>query len=137
MVIFSFAFPWQKRKLSWSNSDDTGRVPTKHNHHRQGKRQRCQETTSPDTVSTRLPLSPKKQISSAEQTAERGGGNCAHGCKFTDRTVPFSRSSHSCGTRENKNQTPLEISPPSSCGSPVTQDSSVSSSNTVTITPSP
>ncbi|KAM6899984.1 circadian associated repressor of transcription a [Xenentodon cancila] len=129
--------PVKKRKMSWSNSDDAGRLPTKHSHHRLAKRERSQAAASLDTVSTGLPLLPKKQTSPEKQIAESAGDSCAPSYRFTDRTVLFSKSSSSCSRRENKNTMPSEISPQSSCGSPATQDCSVSSSNAVIITHSP
>ncbi|KAF7210942.1 circadian associated repressor of transcription a isoform X2 [Nothobranchius furzeri] len=121
--------PVKKRKLSWSDLDVDDRVPTKHSHHQQEKHECCHAATSLDTVSTRLPPSPQ---SHAVQWAE---DDCAARLKFTDRTGLLSRLS--CSGRKDENQTPPETPLPFLCGSPATQDCSVSSSSSVTPADSP
>lgn len=130
--------PVKKRKLSWSDPDRPGKVPAKHYHRQHGKHGSCHAATSLDNVSTCLPGSSKKQKTPEEATVEPAGDSCAAGHEFTDRSVALSRpASYLCSKRENESREQPEISPPSSCGSPATQDSSVSSSNTITTTDSP
>lgn len=124
--------PVKKRKLSWSDPAYAGQVPTKRNHHQHGKHGSHQAATALDTVSRCLP---KRQKTPEGETVVAAGDSCTH--RFTDRTGTFSRLSYSCGMGENENRKQPEISPPSSCGSPATQDSSVSSSNTITTSDSP
>ncbi|KAM4539558.1 circadian associated repressor of transcription a [Odontesthes bonariensis] len=129
--------PVKKRKLSWSDPDDVDTSPTKHNRLQHGKDESCHAATSLDTISTCLPLSPEKQTPE-EETAEPAGENRTAGLEYTDRTGgPLSRASDLCSRSENENRKPLENSHPSSCGIPVTQDCSVSSSNTIAATDSP
>lgn len=137
VVIFGFTVPFQKRKLSWTDPDHSGKVPTKHKYHQHGKHGSCQAATSLDTVCTRLPGSPKKQKTPAADTAEPAGGGCTAGHKFTDSTGTLSRPSYLCCKRENANRKQPVICLYSPCGSPAAQDSSVSSSNTITTTDSP
>ncbi|XP_070777785.1 circadian associated repressor of transcription a [Enoplosus armatus] len=128
--------PVKKRKLSWSDTDHSGKVPPKYKHHQHGKHGSCQAAASLDTVSTRLPGSPKKQ-KTEEVAGEPAQGRCTAGHDFTDSTGTLSRPSYLCSKRENENRKQPEMSLPSSCGSPAAQDSSVSSSDTITTTDSP
>ncbi|XP_072226816.1 circadian associated repressor of transcription a [Leuresthes tenuis] len=126
--------PVKKRKLSWSDPDDVDTSPSKHNRLQHGKDESCHAATSLDTSCTGLSLSPEKQTPE-EETAEPAGENRTAGLEFTDRTGgPLSGASDLCSISENENRRPLEISYLSSCGSPVTQDCSVSSSNTIAAT---
>ncbi|XP_044027470.1 circadian associated repressor of transcription a [Siniperca chuatsi] len=129
--------PVKKRKLSWSDPDYSGKVPTEHKRHQHGKHGSCQAAGSLDTVSTCLPGSPKKQKTPEEENVELAGGRCTAGHEFTDSTDTLSRPSYLCSKRENEKWKQPEISLPSPCGSPAAQDSSVSSSDTITTTDSP
>lgn len=134
VVIFGFTSPFQKRKLSWSDHDHSGKVPTKHNQHQHGKYGSYHAATSLDTLSTCLPGSPKKQKLQAEETVEPAWGSRTAGHEFTDSTGTLSRPSYLCCKRENDNWRQPEHSLPTPCDSPAAQDSSVSSSNTITTT---
>ncbi|XP_041823032.1 circadian associated repressor of transcription a [Melanotaenia boesemani] len=129
--------PVKKRKLSWTDPDGAGSVPTKLNCHQHGKQQSCRATNSHKIISTCLPLSHNIQNTPEEETAELAGANCSSGDKFTDGVGSLGRSSCLCSRRENEEQKPLEISVLASRGSPVTQDCSVSSSNVITTNDSP
>lgn len=137
VVIFGFALPSQKRKMSWSDPDHSGKVQGKHKQHQHGKHGSCEAASSLDTISTRLPGSPKKQKTQVEETVELARGRCTAGHEFTGSTGTLSRPSCLCSRRENENRKQPDISLPSPCGSPATQDSSVSSSGTITTTDSP
>ncbi|CAN9504066.1 unnamed protein product [Ophioblennius macclurei] len=127
--------PVKKRKLSWSNPSQADEVQNRDNHSQHGS---PHHTTSLDTVSTCRPGSPKKFKSLEPEAAEAGGADaaaaaCTAGEEFTDRAGCVSGLPPSClCLTKEKN-----ISPPSTCGSPATQDNSVSSSDTVTTTDSP
>ncbi|XP_023129018.2 circadian associated repressor of transcription a [Amphiprion ocellaris] len=123
--------PVKKRKLSWSDPDQPGKVPAKHYHRQHGKHGSCHAATLLDGVSTCLPGSSKKQKTPEDATAEAAGDSRAAGHEFTG--MP----SYLCSRRENPSRKQPQICPPSLCGSPATQDSSVSSSNTITTTDSP
>lgn len=131
IVIFSFTFPFQKRKLSWSDP-----VPTKHKHHQHEKHGSCQASASLHTVSTCLPGSPKRRKIPEEETVEAAGNSCAARHEFTDSTAALSRP-YFHSKRKNESRKHSQISLPSPCGSPATQDSSVSSSDTITTDDSP
>lgn len=135
VVIFGFTFPFQKRKLSWSDSDYSGQAPTNHKQHQHGQHGSCQAATPLDTASTRLPGSPKKL--KMEETVEAAWGSCAAGHEFTHSTGALSRPSYLYSRRENEKRKQPGISEPSPCGSPAAQDSLVSSSDTITTTDSP
>lgn len=121
--------PVKKRKLSWSDSDLTGKVPAKREHHEHRKHCRCKASTSLDTASTCLPGSPKKPKTPEEETIEPAGTST--GTEFTDSTGTLSIPSYLCSKRENDNWKKLEITLPFPCGSPAIQDSSVSSSDII------
>ncbi|XP_035039000.1 circadian associated repressor of transcription a [Hippoglossus stenolepis] len=126
--------PVKKRKLSWSDPQ----IPTKHKHHHQHKEQwSFQTSTTLNTVTTRLPEPPKNLKSPEKETVVAVGCSCRAGHESTDSTGTLSRQSYSCSTRENDNRKQLKTSPPSHCGSPATQDNSVSSSDTITTNDSP
>ncbi|XP_070841240.1 circadian associated repressor of transcription a [Chaetodon trifascialis] len=129
--------PVKKRKMSWSDPDHSGKVQGNHKQHQHGKHGSCEAATSLDTASTHLPGSPKKQKTRAEETVGPALGSCTAGHEFTDSTRTLSRPSCLCSTRESENRKQPEFSLPSPCGSPATQDSSVSSSSTITTTDSP
>lgn len=118
--------PVKKRKLSWSDPDDSSEVPTKHQHYRHGKHAGCQAATPLDTVITRLPGSPKNQRVPEEEPVEPAEASCVAQHEFTHSIVTLSRPLYLCIKRENEKS---EISLPSHCESPATQDSSVSSSD--------
>ncbi|XP_039978564.1 circadian associated repressor of transcription a [Xiphias gladius] len=126
--------PVKKRQLSWSDPDQAGKVQTKHKHHQHEKRVSCQVSC---TVSTRLPESPKKRKTSDEETVEPAGCSWRAGHEFTDSSGSLSRPSYSCSKTESEIRKQHEISPPSPGGNPATQDSSVSSSDTVITNDSP
>uniref|UniRef100_A0A4W6F9C4 Circadian associated repressor of transcription a n=1 Tax=Lates calcarifer TaxID=8187 RepID=A0A4W6F9C4_LATCA len=117
--------PVKKRKLSWSDPDHAGEIPTKHKHHEHEKYGSSQSSTSLDSVSACLPGSPKKRKTTEVETVEAAGCSCRAGHEFTDSTGTLSRLLHSCCSRENENRKQPEIPPPSFCGSPATQDSSL------------
>ncbi|XP_056254442.1 circadian associated repressor of transcription a [Seriola aureovittata] len=125
--------PVKKRKLSWSNPHHAGNVPTKHKHRQQEKHGSCHDSTSFESVSTRLSGSPKKLRTPEEETVGPAGCSCKTGREFTDSTGTLSSPTYLCSKRQKQ----AEISPPSPHGSPATQDSSVSSSETVTTNDSP
>ncbi|XP_045915544.1 circadian associated repressor of transcription a [Micropterus dolomieu] len=127
--------PVKKRKLSWSDPEYSGKVPIEQKHHQHGKHGSCQAADSLDIISTCLPGSQKRQKTQAEETAEPTGGRCTAGHKFTDTDRPL----YLCSKRENEYRKQPEISLPSTspCCSPAAQDSSVSSSDTITTTDSP
>lgn len=127
----------QKRKLSWPDHEPSGKVPTMPKQHQHGKYGSCQAATSLDTVSTCLPGSPKKQKPQAEETVEPAWGRCTAGNEFTDSTGALSRPSFLHIKRENNNRRQPELSLSNPCDSPAEQDSSVSSSDTITTTYSP
>uniref|UniRef100_A0A1A7Z6A2 Chromosome 1 open reading frame 51 n=1 Tax=Iconisemion striatum TaxID=60296 RepID=A0A1A7Z6A2_9TELE len=127
--------PVKKRKLSWSEPDVADRVPTKHSHHQQEKHECCHAATSLDTVSTRLPPSPQSHATPEGGTVKCAGDDCAARLKFTDRTGLLSRLP--CSGRKDEKQKPPETPLPFWCGSPATQDCSVSSSSSVTTADSP
>ncbi|XP_069032736.1 circadian associated repressor of transcription a [Embiotoca jacksoni] len=129
--------PVKKRKMSWSDHDCTGQTPTKHNPSQHGKQGRCHAATSLDTVSWCHPASPSKQNAPEVKTVEPAEDSWTAGHQFKDGTVSLSGPSSLCSKRNNENRKQSEISPPSSCSSLATQDSSVSSSNNITTTDSP
>lgn len=121
--------PVKKRKLSWSDPDVADVVPAKHHHRRRRAAESRHAAASPDTGSTRLPLSGENQSTSDENAATAAVDTCSAVQRFTDRTVPLSSS-----RRENGNR---KVSLPSACGSPAMQDCSVSSSDCVPTADSP
>lgn len=123
--------PVKKRKLSWSNPEPTGEVSSKDNHNQHGNHRSPHDAPSLDTVSSSRQGSLKKFKAVEPEAAEPGGDAHAAGEEFTDRASCVDGLPCLCFTRENK------ISLPSSCGSPATQDNSVSSSDTITTTDSP
>uniref|UniRef100_A0A8D2ZLF7 Circadian associated repressor of transcription a n=1 Tax=Scophthalmus maximus TaxID=52904 RepID=A0A8D2ZLF7_SCOMX len=126
--------PVKKRKLSWSDSD----VPTKHRHHHQlQKHWSCQASTALETVSTCLPGSPTKMKTPEEGTVEAAACSCRAGHEFTDSAGTVCRLAYLCSNGQNETRTPSEVSLSSHSGSPVTQDNSVSSSDTITTNDSP
>lgn len=129
--------PVKKRKLSWPDPDHSGNTPTKPKHHQHGKHGSCQATTSRGSVLVQLPGPPKKRTTPAEETVEPPWGSCTAGCEFTKRTGTLSRPPYLCSKNISENPMRPEIPPPSACGSPAAQDSSVSSSDTKTTTDSP
>ncbi|XP_051246166.1 circadian associated repressor of transcription a [Dicentrarchus labrax] len=129
--------PVKKRKLSWSDPDHFGTVPTKDKQHQHGKHGSCQTATPLDTVSACLPGSPKKQKAAVEESVEPAWGSCTAGHELTDSPGTLSRLSYFCIRRESENWKQPEISLPSPCGSPAAQDSLVSSSDTSTTSDSP
>lgn len=132
VVIFGFIFPFQKRKLSWSDPDDSGKVPNKHEEHQHGEGGKCQAATSLDSLSTCLPGLPKKLRAQVEDTVEPARGSCIVAVKFTDGAGSLSRLSYLCYKRESENRKQPETSPSSPA-----QDCSVSSTDTVTTIDSP
>lgn len=129
LILFFFTFPFQKRKMSLSENDDSREVPTKNKHYQHGKHWSCQAATPLDTVSTCLPGSSKKPTAPEDETVE---GSCTAEHEFTYSSGTLSRPLFL--KRENKNQKQSAISLPSSCEIPATQDSSVSSSDIITTT---
>ncbi|XP_026156606.1 circadian associated repressor of transcription a [Mastacembelus armatus] len=117
--------PVKKRKLSWSDTDNTGRVPIKIKHNQHGNHGSCQASTTLDNVSTCLPGLPEKQKNLGKETVQPAGT----GTEFTDITGTLSTT---ClyNKRETGNLKQPDISLPSSCVSLATQDNSVSSSDT-------
>lgn len=136
VVIFSLTFPFQKRKLSWSNPEPAGEVPTKQKHHQHEKHGSCQASPLPHTVSTCLPGLPKRRKILEEEMAETSGNSCTARQEFTDITGALSRP-YVHNRRQNESREQSQITLPSPSGSPATQDSSVSSSDTVTTDDSP
>lgn len=128
MVILGSTFLLQKRKLSWSDPDVADTVPAKHHRRQHREPESRHAAASPDTASTRLPLSAENQSASEENTAKAAVDTCSAGQRFTDRTGPLSNR------RENESR---KISLPSACGSPAMQDCSVSSSDCVPTADSP
>ncbi|KAF3707310.1 Circadian-associated transcriptional repressor ChIP-derived repressor of network oscillator [Channa argus] len=127
--------PVKKRKLSWSEHPElAGKVPTKCKHHQHRKHGSCHASMSLVAVSTCLPGSTKRRKVPKEEILEATGNSCTAGHEFTDSTGTLSRL-YSEGDNENQKQP--QISPPSPCDSPATQDSSVSSSDTMTTADSP
>ncbi|KAK2830523.1 hypothetical protein Q5P01_018454 [Channa striata] len=112
--------PVKKRKLSWSDPEHAGKVPIKCTHQQHGKHGSCQTSMSLDAVSTCLPGSPKRRKIPKEETLEATGNSCTAGHGFTDSTGTLSRL-YSEGDNENRKQP--QISLPSPCDSPATQDS--------------
>nr|XP_046274492.1 circadian associated repressor of transcription a isoform X2 [Scatophagus argus] len=129
--------PVKKRKLSWSDSDHSGKVPTKHKQHQYRKFGSCQTATSLESVSTCPPGSPKKQKIQVEETVGGAWGKLTSGHAFADSTSTLSGASYSCSKRENENRKQPEISLLTPFDSPAAQDSSVSSSDTITTSNSP
>ncbi|XP_010741816.2 circadian associated repressor of transcription a [Larimichthys crocea] len=130
--------PVKKRKLSWSDPDYSGKDLAKHKQHQHEKHVSTQPATSLDSlVSTHVPGSPKKQKTEAEERVEPAGVSCTAGHEFTDSSGTLNRPSYLCGRRENERRKYRVIFLSSPCGSPAAQDSSVSSSNTITTTDSP
>ncbi|MED6283321.1 hypothetical protein CHARACLAT_007556 [Characodon lateralis] len=127
--------PVKKRKLSWSDPDVADRVPAKQSLRQHREHESCHAATSLDTASTCLPLLPETQTTAEEKTTNAAVDNCPARQRFTDRTCSLGRS-YLCSSRENENQKLAEIFLPSSCGSPATQDCSVSSSNSFRTTDS-
>lgn len=127
----------QKRKLSWPDQEPSGKVPTKPKQHQHGKYGSWQAATSLDTVVTCLHGSPKKQKPQAEERAESAWSSCTTGNEFTDSTGTLSRPSYLRIKSENNHRRQSELSLPNPCDSPAEQDSSVSSSDTITTTYSP
>lgn len=136
VVIFSLYFPFQKRKLSWSNPEPAGKVPIKQEHHQHEKHRSCQASTPLHSVSTCLPGLPKRWKILEEEAAETSGNSCSARHEFTDISGALSRP-YFHSRRQNENQKQSQISLPSPSGSPATQDSSVSSSDTITTDDSP
>ncbi|XP_030268846.1 circadian associated repressor of transcription a [Sparus aurata] len=124
--------PVKKRKLSWSDPDDSGKVPNKHEEHQHGEGGKCQAATSLDSLSTCLPGLPKKLRAQVEDTVEPARGSCIVAVKFTDGAGSLSRLSYLCYKRESENRKQPETSPSSPA-----QDCSVSSTDTVTTIDSP
>lgn len=136
VVIFGFIFPFQKRKLTWSEPDNFGTVPPRHIHHLHEKQGNCQPAPSFDI--TCLPTAPKKWKVPKEETIETPIGCWAAQHEFTKTTGPLSRPSYLCSKTENKNSKQPETDPPSPCGRlAATQDSSVSTSANITTDDSP
>ncbi|XP_033493876.1 circadian associated repressor of transcription a [Epinephelus lanceolatus] len=115
--------PVKKRKLSWSDPDNSCKVLTTHEHHQHGS---CQAATPLNSISMCLPGSPKRQRSPEEETVEAAED------VFTYSAGTLSKPLYSCSKREKS-----EISLASPCKSPATQDTSVSSSDIITTTESP
>lgn len=125
--------PVKKRKLSWPDSTEAGKVPAKH-----GKHGSCHAASSLDTISTCWRGSRTEHKTPEEEADEAAGYSCSSEHEFTRRTGTLSRPSYLCSRRAHDNRKHPESSPPSSsCGSPATQDSSVSSSNIITTSDSP
>lgn len=123
--------PVKKRKLNWTEPDDTGTDPPRHTHHQHGTHGSCEAETSLDI--TCLPGAPKKQKTPKEGTAEPPVACWAARHEFTESTGTLRRPSYFCSKKENKNSKQPEIDPPSPCASlTATQDSSVSTSAAIT-----
>ncbi|XP_041665324.1 circadian associated repressor of transcription a [Cheilinus undulatus] len=130
--------PVKKRKLSWTDSDFSGTVITKHKHQRHGKDESCQATTPLQTISTSLPGSSLKlKTPEAEETLEAAGSGCKAGHEFSDGFGTPRRQPYLCLKRESENLRTPETSLSSPCGCPAAQDSSVSSSNIISASDSP
>uniref|UniRef100_A0A7N6AN37 Uncharacterized protein n=1 Tax=Anabas testudineus TaxID=64144 RepID=A0A7N6AN37_ANATE len=114
--------PVKKRKLSWSNPEDTGKVPTKHHQHE--KHGSCQASVSLHAVSTCLPGPPKRRKILEDEAVKPSGNSCTARNEFTDSNGALSRP-YFHSRRENENRKQSQISLPSPCCSPATQDSSL------------
>ncbi|XP_054462136.1 circadian associated repressor of transcription a [Anoplopoma fimbria] len=123
--------PVKKRKLSWSDPEDSSKVPTKHMHYQHGS---SQTATPLDTASTRLPGSPQKQRAPEQRTVEPAEGSCAAEHEFSYSTVTLSRPLYLGCKRANENLKQSEVPLPGPGESLATQDSSVSSSDIMTTT---
>ncbi|KAK5854922.1 hypothetical protein PBY51_005072 [Eleginops maclovinus] len=110
--------PVKKRKLSWSDPEDCSEFPTKRMHI---QHESCLAATPLNTASMCLPGSPKKQ---------RGPEDATH--EPCDEQQCTFNSCNLSRIRVNENPRQSEVSLPSSCESPATQDSSVSSSDILT-----
>ncbi|XP_036001197.1 circadian-associated transcriptional repressor-like [Fundulus heteroclitus] len=126
--------PVKKRKLSWSDADAADSVPAKQNHRQRRERESCRAATELDAAPTRLPLSPENLSALEEKTTPVATHNSPERQRLTERTGCLSRS-YLCSRGENEKLT--EVFLPSPCGSPATQDCSVSSSDSFTTTDSP
>uniref|UniRef100_A0A665WVG3 Circadian-associated transcriptional repressor-like n=1 Tax=Echeneis naucrates TaxID=173247 RepID=A0A665WVG3_ECHNA len=84
-------------------------------------------STSLDDVSTCLCGSPKKRRTTEGETVEPAGSSCKAGREFSASTGTLSRLAYSNSKRPNEYCKQPEISLPTACGSPATQDSLVSS----------
>ncbi|XP_059205109.1 circadian associated repressor of transcription a [Centropristis striata] len=129
--------PVKKRKLSWSDSDNSCEVPTKQMHYQHGKYGSCQAATPLDSVATCLPESPKQQRAPEEETVKQAEGSCTAEHEFTYSTDTSVRRLQLWSKRGNEYWKQSEISQPSACERLATQDSSVSSSNITTTSDSP
>ncbi|XP_029370223.1 circadian associated repressor of transcription a [Echeneis naucrates] len=129
--------PVKKRKLSWSNLHHAGKDLSEHNHHQHEKHLSRHPSTSLDDVSTCLCGSPKKRRTTEGETVEPAGSSCKAGREFSASTGTLSRLAYSNSKRPNEYCKQPEISLPTACGSPATQDSLVSSSNPNTTNDSP
>ncbi|KAM7373358.1 hypothetical protein PAMP_008216 [Pampus punctatissimus] len=123
--------PVKKRKLTWTEPDDTDTIPSMNKHHQHGNHGSCQAVTSLNI--TCLPGAPKKQKAREEGTVESPVGCWAARHKFTESTGTLSRSSYLCSKKENKNSKHPGIDSPSPCGSlAAKQANSVSTSAAIT-----
>ncbi|XP_070703109.1 circadian associated repressor of transcription a [Pempheris klunzingeri] len=127
--------PVKKRKLSWSDPDQSGQVPVNHKYHQHGQRGICQAATSLDTASTCLPGSTKKRKTPVQETVGAALDSCTTGREFTDSAGTLRGSSYLCSKGGNRKQ--LEVSLLSACGSPAAQECVVSSTDSITTTDSP
>lgn len=124
--------PVKKRKLSWSDPQQAGKVPSKQNPRPYGKHWRSHASTAAvDTVSSCRPASPKRQRTDTRETPDAARHAWTAQQQFTDRTGAPCRPSCLCSRKDDK------VTLRSSCGSLATQDCSVSSSNTGTTSDSP
>ncbi|XP_034560043.1 uncharacterized protein LOC117827561 [Notolabrus celidotus] len=122
--------PVKKRKLSSPDPDYSDTILTQHKHKRHGIQGSCLAVNPLHTISTYLPGSNQKTPAAAEETYEPAvsGRTACH--TFTDFGI-FKRRLYLRSKRETENLERPEIYLHSPCGSPAAQDSSVSSSNSV------
>ncbi|KAM4629967.1 circadian associated repressor of transcription a [Polymixia lowei] len=119
--------PVKKRKMSWTDPDPSSTISPPCKRHQQVKLESSQAVMSHDTVTARL--------SEGKDGPDRGSWTM--GQDLTDSTGTLNRPTYLCSRKENRNWKLLAISPPSPCGSPATQDGSVSSSSSVPVADSP
>lgn len=114
--------PVKKRKLSWSDSDFPSAGPPHCKRLQQEESYLPVPSREPANCGSH-PVEPRKQREPQRGDIRQEGGGWTLGRNLSDMQ---SRRLHLCDKRE-KGGRKLEITPPSPCGSPATQDSSVSS----------
>lgn len=126
--MFPLHLHTQKRKLSWLDSDFPSADPP---HCKRLQRRLQPEESYQQTMPSRESTSAEsQQLAYSREQQGLGAGHAREESRdWTwghETSDSKSRSSYTC-SRRGKGKRQLQISPPSPCGSPATQDSSVTS----------